>query len=113
MLSLLPFVQARVPQVGKKMFAISDMAGCLPDPLSHPHPHPCCSYNKMLSIRSMAGEMVIDQDTLNTVGKMKWNDTISTEKIAMITCAHPSQLPEVCGPPADASWHQIKVLHAL
>jgi len=55
-----------IVQVGKKMFAISDMAG----------------------------EMVIDQDTLNTVGKMKWNDTISTEKIAMITCAHPSQLPE-------------------
>ena len=47
--------------------------------------------NRLLAISDMAGEMEIDPDTLDTLGLLKWNDTI-TDRFTMITCAHPSQL---------------------
>merc|ERR1712086_815890 len=49
--------------------------------------------NNLLSISDMTGMKKIDQDTLTTIGNYNYTDDISKEKIAMITCAHPTKLP--------------------
>ena len=48
--------------------------------------------NRLVAISDEAGEMELDQENLDTLGLLAFNDTLSS-KLAMITCAHPSQLP--------------------
>ena len=49
--------------------------------------------SKLVTISDMTGMKVLDPDSLETLGEMTWNDKLSKEKIAMITCAHPAKLP--------------------
>jgi hypothetical protein len=48
--------------------------------------------DKLAAISDEAGYMVVDPDTLATVGKYKFNDTDSGF-FDIMTCAHPSKLP--------------------
>ena len=46
---------------------------------------------RLFAISDMSGAMELDPLTLDTVGMLKWNDTIGGT-FSMITCAHPNQL---------------------
>ena len=47
----------------------------------------------LLTISDMTGAKELDPDTLATKGQFVWQDALAKEKLTMITCAHPTQLP--------------------
>ena len=48
---------------------------------------------RVIAISDMAGGMEISEANLDTLGLIEFNDTISG-RLSMITCAHPSKLPD-------------------
>jgi beta,beta-carotene 9',10'-dioxygenase len=48
--------------------------------------------SKLFAISDMSGMMELDPLNLNTVGILKFNDSL-VDPLAVITCAHPNQLP--------------------
>jgi carotenoid cleavage dioxygenase-like enzyme len=57
--------------------------------------------NHLVTLSDMAGQVEIDQLNLNTLGRLTFNDTL-TSKFTLITCAHPSKLP---GDPFIYNYH--------
>ena len=49
--------------------------------------------SRLVAISDETGEMEIDEMNLDTIGLLKFNDTFTTP-LTMITCAHPSKLPD-------------------